>query len=348
MHPKPLQRQSVPLVCNIFNDKTVAAFRALQGNFSFHEGTSLFISIITKWFKMMNVKDTTSHLKLKDDARLPWTLNCKSFSSLQKICEVVSSCKWTGGRGRKQKLTIHTAEAFITTTNYNIAASKYILTNYDFQYILPSVFSTDFLEKFFGQTRQRSGGNFYIDIKDVMCAAKVQRLHQLVKHDIIPVGAAGANCLTCNSTLDENDIELVNEFDVTETQSVINSDSTMKHKIIYIAGFLAYKHRYVDPDEAISSGFLDELNRGGLSIPTLSVVFFVHSAMLLHQNLPNCRKNCCTYFRKLLSCIDAPIAQNEKVCKTLTNVIFKAYVLNNSDREKQIGCLRRKEKLSSN
>ena len=66
--PKPLQRQSVPLVCNIFNDKTVAALEAQKGNesFSFQEGTLIFVSLINDWFKMMNVKDTLSTIKLKD------------------------------------------------------------------------------------------------------------------------------------------------------------------------------------------------------------------------------------------------------------------------------------------
>ena len=35
-----------------------------------------------------------------------------------------------------------------------------------------------------------------------------------------------------------------------------------------------------------------------------------------------------------------------KVCKRLTNVIFKGDVLHRNDRENQLGCLRRKEKLS--
>ena len=37
--------------------------------------------------------------------------------------------------------------------------------------------------KFFGQARQRD--NLYTDVNVVMVAGKVQRLHQLVKHDVI-------------------------------------------------------------------------------------------------------------------------------------------------------------------
>ena len=45
VHPKPLQRQSVPLVCQLSNDKTLAAFSALQGRFNFKNGP-LFSSIL--------------------------------------------------------------------------------------------------------------------------------------------------------------------------------------------------------------------------------------------------------------------------------------------------------------
>ena len=36
---------------------------------------------------------------------------------------------------------------------------------FHFQYILPSIFSQDPLEKCLGQARQRCGGNYYIDIE---------------------------------------------------------------------------------------------------------------------------------------------------------------------------------------
>lgn len=96
VHPKPLQRQSVQLVCRVFNDKTHAAFKVLQGRIIFQEGTPIFIYLITQWFKMMNVKDKFSC------SRAPWTENCGNFDALQKTCEVISSCKWSGGRLRER------------------------------------------------------------------------------------------------------------------------------------------------------------------------------------------------------------------------------------------------------
>ena len=187
------------------------------------------------------------------------------MDALQRSCEVISSCKWTGGRERKKKLTKFTAEAFVITTINNIAASKYLLENYDFQYILPPIFSQDPLERFFGKVRQRCGGNFYIDIGDVMSAGKIQHIHQLVKYDIIPHGTAGRTCSVCDLDIQETDIQLLHELSVEDTQNLRNSNDLLKHEVVYIGGLLVHKHGQTDVDEGeVSSEFLNELNRGGL------------------------------------------------------------------------------------
>ena len=45
--PKPLQRQSIPLVCQVFNDKTVAALSTLKCKLKISEGTIKFVRIRT-------------------------------------------------------------------------------------------------------------------------------------------------------------------------------------------------------------------------------------------------------------------------------------------------------------
>ena len=203
--------------------------------------------------------------------------------------------------------------------------------------------------KDFGQARQRCGGNYYIDIEDVISAGKTQHVHQLIKYDIIPHGTSGRNCSVCDSDIEETDIQLLHELSVEDAQNLLNSSDSLKHKVVYIGGFLVHKHGQPDVDEGeASSEFLNDLNRGGISLPTLNTVFFVHCAITAHENIPECRRNCTIYFKKLLSYIDAPISQNENACQTATNVVYKAYVLNNSDTERELGCLRRKEKLSNN
>ena len=144
---------------------------------------------------------------------------------------------------------------------------------------MPAVFADENLEKFFGRTRQQNGGNFYIDVVDVLASAKVTNLHTLVKYGILPVDEPTPACTICKEPPNDDDVELIHDFGLTETQSILSSDDALKHKIEYLAGHLVHKFGEfeADDEEEISSAFLDELNRGGLSMPTLPTVYFVHS-----------------------------------------------------------------------
>ena len=200
------------------------------------------------------------------------------------------------------KLTKMTASAFITTTKTNIEAATFLLSEMNFKYVLQAVFADEALEKFFGQTRQRSGGNFYIDVGDVMAAAKTFNLHNLLKNDLLPAESAQSNCLACTADLDENDLDSLHEISLLDTQNVITSDDTLKHKIVYIAGHLVHKYgKDLDgsnEEENITTEFLTELSRGGLSVPTLSTVHFVHVAYMTYPKVSsgglckNYLKNC--------------------------------------------------------
>ena len=58
--------------------------------------------------------------------------------------------------------------------------------------------------------------------------------------------------------------------------------------------------------------------------------------------------HCCRgHLSQALSNIDSPLSNIRGLCVTLSNIFFKAFVLGKSDRENQLGCLRRKEKLTT-
>ena len=128
---------------------------------------------------------------------------------------------------------------------------------------------------------------------------------------------------------------------------------TQKHKVIFIAGYLERKFRTNistaeaedDDDNLTDSEFLTNLNRGGLTVPLISTVHFVHSAYKLFVN---CNLHCCrAHLSQALSRIDSAMSIIQGACVTLSNILLKSFVLDNSDKERQLGCLRRKEKLSS-
>ena len=127
----------------------------------------------------------------------------------------------------------------------------------------------------------------------------------------------------------------------------------MKHKIIFVAGFVTRKHDTQSASDSdddaqelnVSSEFTQQLDRGGLSIPKLSTVYLVHSAVYIISKLNTLKAGCRNFITTLLSYVDVPLANNSKACHTVANVLLKAHVLHHSDREQELGCLRWKEKL---
>ena len=83
----------------------------------------------------------------------------------------------------------------------------------------------------------------------------------------------------------------------------------------------------------VSSEFLDHLDTGRLSVPTISTVFSLHNAYDLHAMT---KMHCRFHFAELLSFVDAPLATNNAACITLANILLKAQFLNVSDKEKAV------------
>ena len=136
------------------------------------------------------------------------------------------------------------------------------------------------------------GGSFYIDIVDGMAAAKMQVLHQLLKLDIVPHKSLSYTYRNSTEDVTPNNINVVQNLMISETQSLLQSIDPMKHKIIYIKGHLSKNYTGDEATENLSSEFLDELNGGGLSIPTLSTVFFVHSGVRIQTWIQTLQTQC--------------------------------------------------------
>ena len=93
----------------------------------------------------------------------------------------------------------------------------------DFGYVLPAIFEDEALEKFFGQARQGRGRNFYIDVVDIMAAAKIVNLQTLIKHDIMPESSSRVLDCDKNCTTSENPAErseLIDEITPQDTLEV--------------------------------------------------------------------------------------------------------------------------------
>lgn len=212
-----------------------------------------------------------------------------------------------------------------------------LLTQHNFIYVLLGAFADEALEKFFSQARQRSGGNFYIDIVDIKAAAKTKNLYALLKYESTPCESHDVPC-TSNICIDDD------QFDITiaDTEDLVQSNDSVKHKCIFLAGYLEHKYRANilrietenNDDHRINSEFLTNLNRGGLTVPLLSTVHFVHSAYKLFGK---CNLHCCrAHLSHALRRIDSPMVVIQGACLTLSNILLKAFVLDNSDKERKL------------
>jgi len=77
----------------------------------------------------------------------------------------------------------------------------------------------------------------------------------LLKLDIIPKNDAQRTCSNC-TTLDEQDLEMLNYITTDGTDIFMQSDDSLKHKIIFVVGFLTHKY---DAQSASDDGDVQEL-----------------------------------------------------------------------------------------
>ena len=134
------------------------------------------------------------------------------------------------------------------------------------------------------------------------------------------------------------------EISIEDTQLLLDSCNTLKHKVVFIAGYITFKHGEMEGD-LVSTEFLQERDRGGLRVQTLSTTCFVQTAVNLLELLPRAKNSCQTYIIKVLSFFDHPLAEDNVAIYSLVNTLLKIQVNHFSDREQQLGCLRRREKL---
>ena len=75
--------------------------------------------------------------------------------------------------------------------------------------------------------------------------------------------------LQCSSREDkhcEEEVDLVEDFQISASEESLKCSDAMKHKVVSIAEFLVDKYEVAaEPEkDTISNNFVEELNRGGL------------------------------------------------------------------------------------
>ena len=122
----------------------------------------------------------------------------------------------------------------------------------------------------------------------------------MLKFNIILQGCLEWKCSYCTAPIVLGDIDVMLETSIEDTQTLLDSTDTLKHKVVFIAGFLSYKHLGPGKGDKVSNEFLQELDRGGLRVPTLDTTYIVYIAINLLGKLPEPKNRCRVYIMKFL------------------------------------------------
>ena len=151
-----------------------------------------------------------------------------------------------------------------------------------FDYVLTARFLTDYLERRFSRYRQMSGGRFLVALREVLNSTKICMMTSLLK--------AGVNIWEEDLKDESQDREL--EKLVTEASKMQFEGIQLKEEsmqvVAYIGGYIIKslldkkicskcslcKMFLLDHDNQINSEYLHLVSRGGLRIPSASLVHY--------------------------------------------------------------------------
>ncbi|XP_023225604.1 uncharacterized protein LOC111626460 [Centruroides sculpturatus] len=251
LYPSKLERQNVALVCSIFDEKNIAALR-IKHQIQNSKETSYFLDIISKWWKIVNVKHPHKGKILKDKFSEPIT-DTSDF----KVIFLRNMFKWLQvwnnynhqvaqmSSNRHGKLTVETQKALENTIKAMYELTEFILNELGAHYVLLGKFQTDMLEAHFGQYRQMSGSNYHISVSEVIESERKLKLISLLSMISSNIGnfqiKAFLESCANSAELDRFDFDVEEAFEgITEkSDDIIVTEQNMS-VLIYTAGYVAY------------------------------------------------------------------------------------------------------------
>lgn len=303
LYPSSIERQNVTLCTKLFDEKVVGALQTLSGDTT---GTCEFIKVILTWWNIVNTKSTLTGIKLRNKFREP--VKSEDDEAMQFLNNFVQWLdEWSSfentGKNQKQgsycgKLSRETEFSLKHTTIAMIGMSKYLLNTNILQYILLGKFQNDEIESRFGQYRQMSGGNYHINVTELLESEKKLKTISLLKLKSSKAGEFSLKDLV----LEESDCEIdLHEYDeLSDSININNVLEEVKHydvseneqmSLIYIAGYAAkkiitshnclacrdiilYDEEFAFEDTLMRDAgrYLSILSRGGLKKPKPEIV----------------------------------------------------------------------------
>ena len=295
--PRHVEKQKVPLVLNIFCDKTAAALKTSEASNPSSLDTATFIQYIVKLWKLLNCKSRFA-VQYDKDRLLINSLDCDGLQLLSQWAN--NEILPPGTTNRMKTLAKDTSVALVWTCNALAALCKHLLLTdapYRHQYVLLGFYQQDDLERHFGHFRMSAGGNYYITTKDIFMTHNLDRARTILNscEDIdLTLSNNSHLCELCKQGL--SDVETLIIDDLLESKNLIEEiDNDTKLSLFYIGGYIAYKHEELRGearqfDENITS-YLETLNRGSLHYPTpgLFDILLITYLFITRSNTPMCR-----------------------------------------------------------
>ena len=336
MFPTNIEKQKVNLALYVFSEKTSAALQAssISKNSSSMASTAKFIDNVCKLWKLLNCKSFREAKRNNDPDRrvLDGTEDgAIGFALLKDWAQRAVEMRQVGNV-RQQSLTRDTANAVRWTCLCLADFCKFLLetdSSVKHKYIPLGFFQQDDLEHHFGHFRMSAGCNFYITVKEVFATHNIDRaklmLNTFEEYDNVK---ENHQCDLCEEVLSDREILLLD--DLVESVEKIHPDE--KLSLFYIAGYVASKHEEVcgsDEEGTFEEvkEFLDILDRGKLSYPTVPFFDFVLLAYVFFSKTPDrlCRTRFVNIIRKFPENFHVDIFFiTDEPLQRLSNVFFNS------------------------
>lgn len=320
LYPSNIERQNVKLVLKLFNEKTLAALNhyGVQNQCDV-SGTSKFISIILRFWKVLNVKSTgKGHRKRDNDLDPIRSVDDENVRYLRDVLSWLEAWEGLKQKTRHGRFSNETLFALKHTVGTFVELINYLFLDMKVHYVLTGKFQTDCLEFRFSQYRQLSGANFHVSVQELKESEKklkiVSILHvvsashgEITLKDFIVQAADNVDnsldvkdgivqeLLTCCKGCDD--------VEITESES---------QSLVFIAGYVGFKlvqnkivcelcKRELVYDNTLNYevsssaySYLSEIDRGGLKWPKDFLVEIVTQAFKVFKMVVS--KECETKF----------------------------------------------------
>ena len=324
LNPSSTDRQSVPLMMRVFNDKVVVALQLFSERATCPKewvmDAKALVEVFVNLWKILNVKHPLKGRNLRDVFCDPVRkADDLQVSYIQHVVQWLEYWETLNPDSRHGMLSKETSFALRHTLKTYVALIEYLFERVHVKYVLLGKFQTDYLEYRFSQYRRLAGTNFHISVREVLESEKKLKLVSLLKLNSSKLGQISiakfvADCTDAGVSQDDTVSELSDEqcmiscnfVDVISDCDSVTVTSNEIQILIFLGGYIGKKFKKsVACDSCVNElvskdrmpydakntnfAYLEALDRGGLTLPTQILVDVLVVVFRVFQCLISCK-----------------------------------------------------------